>query len=86
MKYFSIKDLEKLPDPVKFLYISMTQSAIYFMKTGRNKDFYLSFCNEIWKSIELSELKNVEDYLESYMKKQIEARLESYIRGKRKKV
>lgn len=80
-----IFDIENLPAPLQFAYIAMTKSAIYFKEMGQNKEFFLGFCDEIWNSMEMTDLKHLKDVLEGKMRKDIEPHLESYIRNKSKK-
>lgn len=73
-------NLESLPKPVQFAYISMTQSAIYFKECGHDKNFFLSFCDEIWNSMELSNLEYLKETLQEKMKKDIQPYVENYIK------
>ena len=74
-------DLESLPTPVQFAYIAMTKSAIYFKEMGQNQDFFLAFCEEIWNSMEMTDLEYLKDVLDGKMKKDIQPHVDSYIRS-----
>lgn len=75
-------DIENLPAPLQFAYIAMTKSAIYFKEMGQKKEFFLAFCDEIWNSMEMTDLEYLKDVLEGKMKKDIEPHVESYIRSR----
>ena len=75
-------DLEKLPPELQFVYIALTKSAIYFKEMGMGKEFYLSFCSEIWDSMELTGLECLKDALKKKMEKDINPYVEEYIRNK----
>lgn len=79
-------NIEDLVDPVNFIYVAMTQSAISFKESGKNKDYYLSYCDEIWNSMELLELETLKDILKTYVKNEIKTRLHSLSTDKEKKV
>lgn len=75
-------DIENLPTALQFAYIAMTQSAIYFKEMGQEKEFFLAFCDEIWNSMEMTDLNYLKKVLEGKMKKDIEPHIKSYIRNK----
>ncbi len=75
-------DLENLPIQVQFCYISITKSAIFFKEMDKEKDFFLSFCDEIWKSLELTDLEYLKDVLNGKMKKDVDKHIESYLKNK----
>ncbi len=72
-------DIENLPGELKFAYIAMTKSALFFKQIGRDKNFFLMFCDEIWKSMELSDMHDLNDVLQKSMQKDVE----SYIKSKK---
>lgn len=76
-------DLENLPAQLQFAYLAMTKTAIYFKEMGREKDFFLAFCDEIWNSMEMTDLKYLKDTLDGKMKKDIAPYVESYIKSQK---
>ena len=75
-------DFEKLPTPLRFTYLAMTGCAISFKEMGREKDFFIAFAEEIWNSMEMTDLDYLKDVLEGKMKKDIEPLIESYMRNR----
>lgn len=75
-------DLENLPAPLQFTYIAMTRSAIYFKEMGQDKDFFLSFSEEIWNSMEMTDIEYLKSVIGGKMRKDIEPHVESYIKNK----
>lgn len=78
-------NIDNLPPKLKFCYIAMTKSAIYFKEMDQNKQFFLNFCDEIWNSMELSDLKEIKDTLDRKMEKDIKPYVQSYIEEKFRK-
>lgn len=78
-------DIENLPDSIKFFYISMTQSAIYFKEMGQQKDVFLSFCEEIWDSMEMTDLENLKSVLSRKIRGDIQPYVDSYMKNKSNK-
>lgn len=78
-------NLEELPSPLQFAYIALTKSAIIFKKMERDKKFFLAFCEEIWNSMEMSDIDYLNETIDSQMEDDIEANLESYFKDKAKK-
>jgi len=76
-------DLESLPTPLQFAYIAMTKSAIYFKEMGKDQNFFLVFCEEIWNSMEMTDLEYLKSVLDGKMKKDIEPYVKSYIKNSR---
>lgn len=77
-------DIDDLPNPIKFAYISMSRSAIHFKKTGKDRDFFVEFAREIWNSMELSDIDDLKNVLEQKMESEIKPHIESYIRNKKR--
>lgn len=75
-------NIKNLPPTLQFVYIAMTKSAIHFKEMDRDKDFFLAFCEEIWNSMELTDLEYLKNVLNEKMKKDIGPYVESYINNK----
>lgn len=75
-----IMDIEDLPPYVQFALMAMLKSAISFKETGKDKKFFLQFSEEIWNTMELSDLKYLKETLDGKMKKDIQPYIESYIK------
>lgn len=73
-------DLESLPVPLQFAYVTMTRSAIYFKEIGQKKDFFLNFCDEIWNSMELTDSEYLKDVLSEIMEKDIDLHMDTYMK------
>lgn len=74
-------DLENLPPSLQFVYLAMTRSAIYFKEMDRDKDFFLAFCEEIWNSMEMTEIEKLKSILSEKMEKDIKTHLGDYIKN-----
>ncbi len=74
-------NIEDLPGPLQFAYIAMTRTAIYFKDMDHDKIFFLSFCDEIWESMEMTDLQYLKDALEGKMKKDLQPLVESYVKS-----
>ncbi len=57
---------KKLDSDASFLYIALTQAAIKVHETGRDKDFFIEFCKEIWESMLLSDTDTLKEILIQY--------------------
>ena len=77
-------DLENLPPKIQFAYLAMTRLAINFKEMGHKKEFFLSFCDEIWNSMELSDVEYLKSVLDEKMEKDITTHLDAYIKNKGK--
>jgi len=64
-------DIENLPPDAQFAYITMTKTAISFKEKGMDKNFFLYFSEEIWNSMELSDLEHLKNVLEEKMQKDL---------------
>lgn len=77
-------DLDTLPLQAQFAYIAMTKTAIFIKEIGKDKDYFLDFCGEIWNSMEMSDLDTLKDVLQEKMKRDLNTHLKSYMRNKDK--
>lgn len=76
-------DLEDLPAAWQFAYIALTQSAIFFKESGHGRDLFISFCDEIWKSMEMTDVQHLKSVLSEKMKKDLEPHVDAYIKRKK---
>jgi hypothetical protein len=51
----------------KFLYVSLTQSALIFREMERSKEEFLDFAKEIWESMLLSNEKDLKQIISNIM-------------------
>lgn len=63
--------LDDLPASVKFMYMSMTQTAIYLKEMGRDRDYFVKFAKEIWDTMELNDMQTLKSALREQMEKDI---------------
>lgn len=72
-------DIDDMPPGVKFVFIAMLQSAITFKEMEKDKKFFVSFAEEIWETMQLSDLEDLKETLQGYMKKEIQPAIKDYI-------
>lgn len=75
-------ELDDLPPKLKFIYIAMTKSAIFFKEMERDKKFFLSFAEEIWNSMQLSDLEYLKNVLDEKMEMDIKPYVNLYLKRK----
>mgnify|MGYP001609195520 CR=1 FL=1 len=75
-------NLDDLPPQLKFVYLAMTKSAIFFKEMERDKKFFLSFSEEIWDSMEITDLEHLKNVLNEKMEMDIKPYVDSYLKGK----
>jgi len=71
-------NLDELPPEVQFAYLAATKTAIQFKKMGLDKKFFIGFCEEIWNSMEMTDLNTLSDAIQSKMKKDVDKHLKNY--------
>jgi hypothetical protein len=76
-------DLKDLPPMAQFLFMAMMKSAISMKEMGKNKDDFVSFAEEIWISMEMSDFETLKDAIDGKMKKDIEPYVEKYIKSRK---
>ena len=64
-------DIENLPPELQFVFIAMLRSAICFKEMERNKKFFLNFAEEIWKTMELTDIEELKEIIHGRIKKDI---------------
>ncbi len=70
-------DIKNLPLDVKFIYMAMTQSAIYMKKLKYDKESFINFASEIWESMNLNNIDDLESTLKNVMEKDVESYLKN---------
>lgn len=60
------------------------KSAIIFKEDFNNKQMFISFCEEMWNSVELNDIESLKKTIEGKMEKDIKPYVEKYIKNKSK--
>jgi len=77
-------DIENLPPKLQFCVLAMFRSAINFKDMKMDKEFFVSFANEIWESMELTGVEYVREVIDGKMRIDIEPYVEDYINQRKK--
>lgn len=77
-------DIDDLPPKVQFCFLAMLKSAIAFKEMKKDKEFFLGFSEEIWNSMELSDLDYLNETIEGKMKKDIQPYVDEYVKNQKK--
>lgn len=65
-------NLEDIGAEGHFVFLAMMKTAITLKKMGKNKNDFVEIAKEIWNSMELSDLTDLENIIHGAMMKDIE--------------
>ena len=60
-------DIESLPQDIKFSFILVMQAAIACKKAKRTKKDFMTFTKGIWETLEMNNMKELEEIIMCYM-------------------
>lgn len=64
-------NLDEIPKDRVFIFVSLCKGAIDLKKIGKDQDFYLNLCAEIWKLIDSENLDKMDLSIKEYLHNQI---------------
>ena len=79
-------DIKNLHPTMQFLFMAMMKSAIMVKEIGQEKQFFVNFAEEIWNSMEMSDLTELKDIIDGKMRDDIEPYVQKYMKSRQENV
>jgi hypothetical protein len=79
-------DIKNLPPSMQLIFMAMMKSAIIIKEIGKDKSFFVDFAQEIWNSMEMSDLATLKDIIDGKMRDDIEPYVQKYMKSRKNDV
>jgi|GEM_PF-5057752 len=75
---FNLNDLDKMPKEVRFIFLAMSQAAIYVKNADKGREFFIKLAEECWDMVEKNGLEKMTYFTKNAMDQDIKKFMDGF--------